>query len=559
MAIQSAKYLWLAASIMLVLPALGVIGGVALGAESCDIEGDFDGDCDVDCDDLALFGQSWMTHPWEDGWNWAHFIKFSTDLRIDAEDLGQMSESWLVGTRRPGSIVSDVNLTPQGGHFALPGGIIIDVPAGAVSEDVSFTIRLLGSSEIEPYLDIGGQQKGFMGGVETDSNGIAFNMPISLTFPVQPLEEPNSLAYVYYLNREDGTLIPDLPEGAAAPTQTSYAMLAGPSTETTYMYDGRDAVAGMFLWVIPPVLHTTVLNEVYDMLGHSDCIANPCRCLSQRAIERSSDYSTSGGCFNVTIGGSVQYLDCEGSPTEGWQMKEKNIQLGVRMTPDRRAVLCGQSLTMGVDVFGLDGSKKTGYDIEVTNSRPDILEVASFGGGLYLLKQVGSRSGTANLVITTDCNVTKTIAIQVGCEIPNVTGLWTVGAAERWWNCQNEEENGIYTDTLVIDFDSQVESSFAGSFEFAEFEFEYTMYYEEQFFGEITSDCEIKDRCAYTVSGTTSYTETYFFPESEDPYIIRGQDTFDGTYKEGVMKLTTFGADTSGDTCITKGGMILRR
>lgn len=545
-------------SVALVLLALAfAFSGQVAAAQSCEIEGDLDGDCDVDFNDLSIFGQSWMTYPWDDGWRPLNLVKFSNDLRIDAEDLALMSGSWLVGTYEPASIVSEVRITPAGGYFDLPGGIAIDAPQGAVDEEVSFTIRLLAAAEVEPYLDIGELTRTFMGGVEIDSNGVAFNMPITIELPVESLKGSSSLPYPYYLNRQDGTLVPDMP--VSGQVQGSYAVLAEGSDGISYQYDGRDVIIQFLRDVFPPGLHTTVFNEVYDVLGHSDCTVNPCRCLGIRSLEAASDYSSSMGCSNATISGKVEFFYCQGSPTEGWQMQEQSIQIAVKTTPDKRSVRCNESLTLAASVHGLDGRKLQGFTITATSSRPDILAVTSFGSGLFLLEQVGSNSGTANVIIETDCNVKRTVPIEVGCEIPDVTGPWTVGASERWRDCQLPEDNGIYADTFTVEIDSQIGTSFAASWELVEFEDDYTLHYEEHIFGQITADCMVKDRCEYKVKGNTVYTETYTFLDDEEPYTVEGRDTFEGTYTNGVIRLSTAGRDISGDTCVTKGGMVLWR
>jgi hypothetical protein len=501
------------------------------------------------------------------------------DIEVDFNDLIKMSEAWLLasdGNEPNEPVVSDVNLTPAGGLFELPGGLVIDAPFGAVNEPTSFQIRLLDANEVEPYLDIGQAKKSFMGGFEIISDGIVFNVPIFVQFPIIPLQDPNSLPHVYYLNKEDGTLIPDLPE----PEDTNssepvlYSLLAASPAENGtspaengVMYDPRNAVAEFMISITPPERRSQMLIELYDVLGHSDCVANPCRCMRQFVTSHSADLVSANKCSKVSEIGSIQFPDCEGQPNESWDMEHESIQIAVTLNPDRRAILCEGSLTMTVNVFGIDGKRMENYEVKATSSRPDLLEVTSFGGGLFSLDRVGEDTGMANVVIDAGCEITRTVPIKVGCKIPDLTGSWVVNGFKNWWGCQDEEDDGTYTGPYTVEFDSQVKldshtSRFAGTFEYTEFTEDYTLYYTEDYVGEISVDCEVTDHCAYKVSGSTNYTEKYYFPDSEPdepPYIIKGIDTFSGYYSQGVITLTTLGMDTSGDTCQTAGSATFRR
>lgn len=490
------------------------------------------------------------------------------DMEIDFNDMVEMSEAWLLeaDVNEPNEpVVGDVNITSDGGHFELSGGLVIDAPAGAVSEAASFQIRLLDESEVEPYLDIGQVKKGFLGGLEIISDGTVFNEPVLIRFPVKPLEDPNSLAYIFYLNKENGTLIPDLPEEPDESAPSSLKVPAEASFGGTYMYDSRDLIVEMLTQDLPYELHYLVLTEVFDALGHNDCEENPCRCLGQIPIEGAVDYESSEGCSKVAVSGAVLFPYCEGQPVQSYSFKEQSLQIAVKT--DKNSILCDGPATMTVNIFDMNDQLVEDYEVKVTTSRPDLLEVIPSEGDAYRLERVGNETGVANVVIDAGCGITRTVPIQVGCEIPDLTGRWVVSGSETWWGCQDPEEDGVYTEQFTVEFDSQVEinsytSRFGGSFEYSEFTEEYTLYYTESYTGSITVDCEVTDHCTYKVSGSTDYTERYYFPDSEPgdpPYIISGIDTFSGRYSGGVITLTTLGFDTEGDTCQTSGSVTLRR
>lgn len=495
-------------------------------------------------------------------------------VEIDFNDMVKMSEAWLLATddnepNEPNEpVISDVNITPAGGYFELPGGLVIDAPVGAVNEPTLFQIRLLEAEEVEPYLDIGKIEKSFMGGFEIISEGVKFNLPVSITFPVKPLNDPNSLPYLFLLNKENGTFIPNLPEDAPPPVQGRYAMLEANATAGGYIYDGRYYAAEFLLSFLPqdPFVRSYVLTELYEVMGHKDCEIDPCRCQGRWDIaEGAADLVSTTGCSNYNISGGVTYTDCAGAPTETWNFEEDSIQIAVKT--DKNSILCEGSITMTVELYDINDEPLENQEVQVTSLRPDLLEVTSFGGGLFSLERVGDDTGVANVVIDAGCEITRTVPIQVGCEIPDLTGRWRANGSATWWGCQDPEDDGTYTGPYIIEFDSQVKldshtSRFAGTFEYTEFTEDYTLYYTEDYNGEISVDCEVTDHCAYKVTGRTNYTEKYYFPESEPdepPYIIRGIDTFSGDYNNGVITLTKLGFDTEGDTCQTSASATLRR
>ncbi len=518
---------------------------------------------EVNFDDVRALSEVWLLEGGGDSVDLEELRKLN-DVRLLAEDGNDPNLA---------AIVSDVNVTPEGGIFELPGGLIVDIPAGAVSEETLFQTRLLDAEEVEPYLDIGQTKKRFISGVEIFSDGIAFNLPVSITLPMEPSEDPNnmSLPYLFYLNRDTGTLIPDLP--IPAELSASSVLLANPIGKYFEVDCSKGQLAIRDLTEFPPEDWILVMAAMDKVLVHSDCVANPCRCCRFRVRSNDSDIVEDGLCTNYSSEGNIQYLDCEDQPTEGWSFKEKSIQITYDMIPDRRSILCDTSLTLMVELFDINDAPLENHTVQVTSSRPDLLQVTRLNfddeivSNNFVLQRIGDDVGVSNVLIDAGCEIRRTIPIQIGCEIPDLKGLWHVNGSETWWNCRDPEDNGVYPGFFTIEFDSQDQlsrysASFGGTFEFTEFTEEYTMYYTERYSGTITVDCDVSDRCEYKVRGDTNYTERYFFPDGEPgdpPFIIRGIDTFSGSYRNGVMRLTTLGFDTKGDTCQSAGNVTLSR
>jgi len=500
-------------------------------------------------------------------------------IEVDFNNLVRMSENWLLAVdgNEPNDpnesnepFISDVNITSAGGLFELLGGLIIDIPAGAVSEETSFQIRLLDTEEVEPYLSIGQTEKGFLGGLEIVSDGIVFNEPISITFPVEPLEDPNSLAYLFHLNKDNGTLIPDLPEETDEFAPSRLMMPAEASFGGTYMYDGRDYIAELLTQDLPFEQHYLVLTEVFDALGHNDCEKNPCRCLGMIPIEGAVDRESSNGCTNVAISGAVLFPLCAGRPVQSYSFKEQSIQIAYKMIPDRNYILCEGSLIMTVTLFDLDDKPVENQKVNVRSSKPNLLRIISSeeAGNTFLLERVGQDRGIANVVIDAGCGITRNVPIRLGCKVPKLTGRWSITGSETWWGCQEFGDNGTYPFSGILEIESQVGTTFAGSISYERHHYgpDYHVLetYDESYIGEIEvieQDCDDPDQCEYKISGSTDYTETFLYlgdPDNE-PYEIKGVTTFSGNYNNGVMTLTSLGFDTKGDTCQTSGSVTLRR
>lgn len=499
------------------------------------------------------------------------------DIEVDFNELVKMSDAWLLAAdvNEPNEpVISDVNITPAGGLFELPGGLVIDAPVGAVNEPTLFQIRLLEAEEVEPYLDIGQTEKGFLGGFEVvSSDGVVFNEPISIAFPVKPLEDPNSLPYLFFLNKENGTLIPDLSEDTPPSMQRSYSLLEANATAGDYIYDGRYYAAEFLLSFFPPdpYVRSYVLTELYEVFGHDDCGIAPCRCNGRWDIaEGAADLESTTGCSNYNLSGKITYNDCPGWPTETWNFEDQSIQIAYKMIPDRNYILCEGSLIMTVTLFDPNDEPVENQKVNVRSSRPDLLRIISSeeAGNTFLLERVGQDRGIANVVIDAGCEITRNVPIQLGCKVPKLTGRWLITGSETWWGCQEFGDNGTYPFSGILEIDSQVGTTFAGSISYERHHYgpDYHVLetYDESYIGEIeviVGDCDDSDQCEYRISGSTDYTETFLYlgdPDNE-PYEIKGVTTFSGSYNNGIMTLTSLGFDTKGDTCQTSGSATLRR
>ncbi len=524
-----------------------------------------DGNINVDIGQLLRLTNAWLAEQGQAKWNAAAELELSHNLTFNSEDPLAAAED----EEQAEIPFENITVEPAGGTYSFGQGASLELPPGAVSENGTISVRTIPQEQVTPYLSQGPHEKRYLAAVEFGPGVRLFNQPIGITLPAEPLVPGEDLPYQFYLNRQTGMLIPYLPAPAPARMNAEGVLMADANPIGRYFE--VDCAAGELgirdLTDFPPEDWILVMAAMNKILEHSDCIEEPCRCCKFRVRSKDTDFYEKDRCTNVSAKGDIEYLDCPNQPKESWDMDEPSIKLFLSLTGEQRLTCNQQSVLLETYMYDVNGYELPEHPVTVTSSNEGLLTVQPQGIHQFLLVRVGEETGVVTVTADAGCDIKEQITVQVGCEIPDLTGSWTVIGTETWWDCNDPEDNGVYTEPGRIEFDSQVEltpysASFAGSYEYTEFTEDYTLYYEEHYGGTISVDCRVTDRCSYKVSGSSSYTETYFFPESEpddEPYVVTGIDTFSGHYNNGVITLTTLGMDTSGDTCQTSGNVTLTR
>jgi hypothetical protein len=195
--------------------------------------------------------------------------------------------------------VPSQSVGPDGATLQFDGGIVVEVPPGAVSAETSISAQSLETASVQPLLDESGNaQRHFVAGTRLEPSR-QFSAPITVTLPLEG-ELADSWLPVHYQY--------DPEYNAYYPAPTSITVSPDDRTVTLTVSEFSDhVVAG-----------------VGGDLRHGCAEEEPCRCGRFTVVESSRDlvYSQSD-CQASDIAGSITYHDCgPGGVTESWVMVE---------------------------------------------------------------------------------------------------------------------------------------------------------------------------------------------------------------------------------------------
>ena len=126
-------------------------------------------------------------------------------------------------------VVDDDTIGPSGGVVTDSGGASVTIPAGALDAETAITVNTLPGkedlpSESQPFLPM-------LGGAEFGPSGTEFNLPVTLTIPVDPpVGASDTVTVLYWDDVEDRWTalhgpVTVLPGGTAVSVETSHFTL----------------------------------------------------------------------------------------------------------------------------------------------------------------------------------------------------------------------------------------------------------------------------------------------------------------------------------------------
>jgi len=198
-------------------------------------------------------------------------------------------------TTSPGRQVS---VGPSGGQFELAGGIMLDVPAGAVAGQTVIEIGILDSVRVDSVIQASGlTNKRLLVAFEAKPSGLEFAQPVVVTLPCPGVSE-QALPIHVGVNLESG----------------NYAMVG-----THLIYSPSDAAISVYLQSFSD--HAAV--EVDGALTGRTCGGDVCRCGRIEVVESTSESIYQNGACQVSrTDGYVVFHDCAGEPREDWTFIE---------------------------------------------------------------------------------------------------------------------------------------------------------------------------------------------------------------------------------------------
>jgi len=277
----------------------------------------------------------------------------------------------------PGAAAQTVG--PEGGRFGFPTGVILDVPAGALTEATVIEVQTLPSADVlNPILarpGVASHQKRSVGGFIGLPAGLAFQVPIVATVPVAPLVA-SEFALLARIDADTGTYTPTpttlIHDGLARVVQVVIPHFSWWEVHGSHPHDDASACTTQECRQLREIEAlcsdpgTNADPKCADPLQGSCCwlpaqapppaSPNPnarpanCQCCREGRVIITS---ASGGSANATCEilsdtVDVTFLDCPGTPTETHEWFEEseecqpNLRYQVNVAPkDPDLVLCG--------------------------------------------------------------------------------------------------------------------------------------------------------------------------------------------------------------------------
>ncbi|NOY45879.1 MAG: hypothetical protein GXP50_10595 [Deltaproteobacteria bacterium] len=317
----------------------------------------------------------------------------------------------------PGSPFESVTVGRDGGEYRLANGIRLTVPAGAVGQDTEIALRAVPGAEVAPTLAAYGDAgKAVLAAVQVLGPALSFAQPITLALPLDGDLPPTALPFLLVVDPENGLYTVDtsaVPEGSAG---RRAADLPNPATKYVQFDCENNEVILFNLDELPSDERVLVAAGIEKLRKESDCFDDPCRCCRIRAQEEALDVVREDGpegCFNQLIRGSVQYLDCDGQPTETYELQEESVGRIV-IEPEELELQPGAGAVVSVRILDAAGRDLEFYSIrEVPSSDPDVAAASAIETDNDRFHVVAGKPGTATLVVTVDCRITRELPVRV--------------------------------------------------------------------------------------------------------------------------------------------------
>ena len=254
------------------------------------------------------------------------------DGRVTIDELQKVINAFL-GLKDPYEFEA-VTISPSGGTYYLPNGIVLEVPQGAVSEPVTVRLRGVREEEVMPILQSYGlTEKYFMAAYDAEPKGFKFNKPINIFLPSKPLENSTALPFLFDVN-----FVTKIYSPAMLPPQPVTGALknSGSGVKTDLIlevtpYISVDCTTNQLIMrdiTELPVDEVVQAIASINQTSNSNCAANPCECCWVEIRELGADYQLANGgtgCVNMTITGSATFFNCPGQPVENWSLVETNL------------------------------------------------------------------------------------------------------------------------------------------------------------------------------------------------------------------------------------------
>jgi len=348
----------------------------------------------------------------------------------------------------PSYAFEEVMVSPLGGEYQLANGINLSIPAGAVDQDTTISLRRVPADDLNTILNsYGDTEKTVLAGIQASSEGVTFKQPITLSIPLEATLTSSALPLLMVVDLNNGIYAFD-PSEPTSNTSNITASLdsqivtpaaavpgsLGSEGAKYVQYDCKNnRVIVANITGLPDGERALAAAAIHHLRKESDCFADPCRCCGVRVQEEAQDIVevNVGGdseqtCYNASIRGTVEYLQCEdgkgGHLSESYELSENSIG-AITYRPPQLTMVPGAGADVLVNIVDAKGKDLEEYNIvDVKSDNPVVASKGFIEVDQDVFQVLAYKPGEANLSVELQCKITSKYPLPVTViNIPIVT------------------------------------------------------------------------------------------------------------------------------------------
>ena len=324
----------------------------------------------------------------------------------------------------------DVTVTSAGGEYKFDNGIILSIPAGAVTQDTVLSLRRIPANEIESILNSYGQlEKTVLAAVQSSTTGVSFQQPITLSIPLESTLSPSALPLLMVVDTKNGIYAFDPSESTSNTSNVTASLDSQIATSAIVTSSSLGSLGAKFVQYdcennrvivanisgLPEGERALVAAAIHELRKESDCFENPCRCCGIRVQEEAQDIlEVKAGvddeqtCYNASIRGTVQYLQCgDGTLTESYELSENSVT-AINYTPSELEMEPASGAVVKADIVDAKGDPLEEFNIvRVISDHPDVAENGFIEVDKDRFQVLAKKPGQANLSAEVQCKITS--------------------------------------------------------------------------------------------------------------------------------------------------------
>jgi len=318
----------------------------------------------------------------------------------------------------------DITVTSAGGEYKFDNGIILSIPAGAVTQDTVLSLRRVPANEIESILNSYGQlEKTVLAAVQSSTTGVSFQQPITLSIPLESTLSPSALPLLMVVDTKNGIYAFDPSESTSNTSNVTASLDSQIATTAIVTSSSLGSLGAKYVKYdcdnnrviiadidgFPEGDRRLAAVAIEKLREESDCFDNPCRCCGIRVEEKAVDIVGQEGeqqCYNASIKGTVQYLECgDGTLTESYDLSENSVG-AINFTPRVLEMDPQTGAEVHVDIVDAKNEPLKEYKIvDVKSDNQDVAKSGFIEVDQNLFQVLAQKPGLAHMSVEVQCQI----------------------------------------------------------------------------------------------------------------------------------------------------------